>query len=196
MMMFYFNLICASLIKLIKWQETCVVEHKPSAAQASIISEKRQIVVEDKHRANFLTKETTSQDNGKHVVVQTRADFSSLSVLAASSSSLTDLLAIQSPSEPNKAALLESNAAPLLPSSGVKVDSVKDQNMPTPIFGFASNNDFTTTSSDKGHQLKFGTPSSGELTYQKTPPDSMAQSLSRSVHMLLFFTCLTLTEAF
>lgn len=172
-----------------------MVEHKPSAAQASIISEKRQIVVEDKHRANFLAKETTSQDNGKHVVVQTRADFSSLSVLAASTSSQTDLLAIQSPSEPDKAALLESNAAPVLPSSGVEVDSVKDQTMPTPIFGFASNNDFTTTSSDKSPQLKFGAPSSGELTYQKTLPDSMAQSLSRSVYMLLFLTCLTLTEA-
>lgn len=189
----YSNGISSSLIKVIEKQDTRAVELKPSAAQATIISEKHEIVVHDEHRMDSLAKTISQGANGKQTIAQTCADFSFPCLPHASTSSQPDLLAIQSPSRPAKAALLASNATPLF-SSGVKVDSLKDHHVP-PIFGFASNNEFTTGSSDKNPQLKFQTYSSGELISQKTPLDS-AQSLSRSVYMHLSLTYLVLSEAF
>ncbi|XP_031373559.1 nuclear pore complex protein NUP1 isoform X1 [Punica granatum] len=162
----YPNGVSSSLVEVRENRDTCTVECKTSDAQATIISGKHQTVTDDKPSMNFFTKETSKQGaDGKQVVAQTHADnFPSIRV--ASTSSQSDLLATQSTSESNKAALLKDPAPPLF-SAGDKVGLLKEQNVPSAIFGFASNNNFTANSAIS---------SLSELSSQKIPPDSSAQS--------------------
>lgn len=191
----YTDGISSSLVK-VREKQAGIVELKPSATQATVISEKHETVSEDQPHVNFFTKETTNQDaDGKQVGVQTHTDMSFPTVPATSMSSQSSLLVVQSSSVPDKAHVLkEPNAGPSSISSNDKIGGLKDQDVPTTIFGFVSNIESTTCNADKSPQLKFGISASADLSSEKTIPDTRVQSSSRSVYMLLSLTCLILSD--
>ncbi|KAK4769339.1 hypothetical protein SAY86_027489 [Trapa natans] len=170
----YSNGVSSSIIRVTEKQNTHAVEIKPSVAQATSILQRNQLVHNEQGR-DSLAKTSSQGANGKPMVAQTCADFSLPSLPATSTNYQSDLMPIQSLSGPTNASMFEPNATPI--SSGLKVDSPKKHLLLNPVSGFASHNEFNSSSSDKNSQLKLQT-SSGELTSQKIPLDSV-QSLSR-----------------
>lgn len=188
----------SSLVGVREKQDIGIVEPSPSATQATSISDKHKTVTEDQHRVNFFTKEINNQAaNGKQVVAETQADIRFPIVLASSTSSQSDPLVTRTSLEPDKALLpKEPNGLPSLFSSGDKIGAPKDHSAPSLIFGFSSNDVFSTGDADKTPQPKFDTSSPVELSSKRTLPDTRAQSSSRSVYMLQVFNLFDIIKCF